>query len=192
MVQGCADDQAQGQGHTGTRLHNTTIISGQRSAASGELCLQRSLRTCRVAIEHSGHALNRGTALASNQQKALIWLRSRLGRVMMPFQQRAIDDESICTRAKSQCPPLFGIVVLLSIQHMVFRIDTYSHTHTHTHTKQHTLTQISSSLATVENRILILKVAHCNTQPQQSSRTQQNTAEHSRTQQNTAEHSRQR
>jgi hypothetical protein len=62
---------------------------------------ERSFRTCGVSIEHVGQALQCGIALACNQQKALIGLRSWHGRVMVLLQQRAVNDETACTRAKS-------------------------------------------------------------------------------------------
>jgi hypothetical protein len=108
LVLGSADNQSQGA----LQLHSMTGHVLGQSAVSDQRSARRSLRTCRVSIEHVGHALHCGIALACNQQNALIRLRSWFGRVMMPLQQRAINDETACARAKSQSPPLLLRLVL--------------------------------------------------------------------------------
>jgi len=82
-----------------TQHDKTRQITGHvlgQSALSNQRSALRSLRTCGVPMEHIGQALHCGIALAGNQQKTLIRLRSWFGR-----------DETACTRAKSQSLPLF-------------------------------------------------------------------------------------
>ena len=122
-----------------TQHDKTRQITGHvlgQSALSNQRSALRSLRTCGVPMEHIGQALHCGIALAGNQQKTLIRLRSWFGRVMVPLQQRAINDETACTRAKSQSPPLF-LSLVLTINHCMSFNNQCLHIHHTPYIHQH-------------------------------------------------------